>query len=115
VPPPPVLLNGDLTAEHVLGERAGGRWAPTGIFDFGDARLGDPAWDLLAAYLDLFRCDRDLLRACLAAASWTPGPAFAREAMAFALLHEWDVLAEVHVPPGHYATLDELAAALWGV
>ena len=39
----PVLLNADITDEHVLLAREGDRWRMTGLIDFGDAMLGDAA------------------------------------------------------------------------
>jgi aminoglycoside 2''-phosphotransferase len=42
----PVLLHGDLWPSHVLWDRGARR--PTGVIDWEDARLGDPAADLSA-------------------------------------------------------------------
>ena len=39
----PVLLHGDLCSEHILFDRNSKRI--TGIIDFGDVRIGDPAYD----------------------------------------------------------------------
>lgn len=39
----PVLLHGDFSPDHVLFDRRAKRI--TGVIDFGDARIGDPAYD----------------------------------------------------------------------
>ncbi len=46
----PALLHGDLSPDHFLGnpEQA----ALTGVIDFGDVYIGDPAWDLIYIYED---------------------------------------------------------------
>lgn len=47
--PEPVLLHGDLSPEHVLADADG---TVTGIIDFGDVAVGDPAWDFVYLYAD---------------------------------------------------------------
>jgi aminoglycoside 2''-phosphotransferase len=46
----PALLHGDLSPDHFLGnpEQA----TLTGVIDFGDVCIGDPAWDLIYIYED---------------------------------------------------------------
>lgn len=44
------LLNGDVSPEHVLFDRNGPRLS--GVIDWGDAALGDPARDLIFLYED---------------------------------------------------------------
>ncbi|MFQ5868686.1 MAG: phosphotransferase family protein [Candidatus Zixiibacteriota bacterium] len=48
----PVLLDGDLSPEHILFDR--GRKRISGIIDFGDARVGDPTYDFQLDYGDDF-------------------------------------------------------------
>ena len=48
-PPEPVLLHGDLSPEHVLADADG---TVTGVIDFGDIAVGDPAWDFVYLYAD---------------------------------------------------------------
>lgn len=38
----PVLLHGDLTADHLLLVEREGRWTIGGVIDFGDAQIGHP-------------------------------------------------------------------------
>lgn len=45
-----VLLHGDLSPEHVMHDP--GTHTVTGIIDFGDVVVGDPAWDLVYLYED---------------------------------------------------------------
>jgi aminoglycoside 2''-phosphotransferase len=46
----PVLLHGDLSPDHVLYDEDSQK--VTGIIDFGDIAIGDPAWDLVFIYED---------------------------------------------------------------
>jgi hygromycin-B 7''-O-kinase len=112
----PQLIHADLNADHVLGDWEGGRWRPSGIIDFGDARIGDRAYDLVAIHLGLFRADKRLLRAFLDA---YPDPsirhALPQRAMAMTLLHEFDVLSDLRDQIGGAATLAELADLIWDV
>ncbi|MBN9391534.1 MAG: phosphotransferase [Chloroflexi bacterium] len=48
----PVLLHGDLSEDHILGDPA--RRQVTGIIDFGDLCLGDPAFDVSPAVLPFY-------------------------------------------------------------
>lgn len=46
----PALLHGDLSPGHFLADTAQARL--TGVIDFGDACIGDPAWDFVYVYED---------------------------------------------------------------
>lgn len=46
----PTLLHGDLSPNHVLFDKKTN--SVSGIIDFGDMMIGDPAWDLLWIYED---------------------------------------------------------------
>jgi aminoglycoside phosphotransferase (APT) family kinase protein len=48
--PPPAVLHRDIAPGHVLFEPSSGRL--TGVIDFGDVALGDPARDLVYVYED---------------------------------------------------------------
>jgi hypothetical protein len=113
-------LHCDLGDDHVLGRFEGQRWRPTGIIDFGDAKVGDRVYELIALHIGLFRCDKRLLRVFLESYGFDTGPRdrFLLRAMSFALLHEFDVLKPVFedYPAARAAgDLGELAALLWDV
>lgn len=46
----PALLHGDLSPDHFLGDPE--QATLTGVIDFGDVCIGDPAWDLIYIYED---------------------------------------------------------------
>jgi hygromycin-B 7''-O-kinase len=115
----PALIHADLNRDHVLGEIVSGAWRPTGIIDFGDARVGDRMYELVALHLGLFDADGRLLGAFLDAYGFDAGLRrdFVRRAMAMTLLFEFDTLGEVieHMPSAaEAANLEELADLLWG-
>jgi hygromycin-B 7''-O-kinase len=114
----PVLLHGDLTEDHLLGEWQDGRWIAAGLIDFGDARTGDWLYDLIALHIDLFRCDNAMLGAFLAAYGAGVGPreGFARRMLGLSLLYPHNDFGTVMraVPEAATAgSLEELAALLW--
>jgi hygromycin-B 7''-O-kinase len=115
---PPLLLHCDLNADHLLGEIQEGRWTSSGIIDFGDARIGDFHYELVALHLGLFHGDTSLLNAFLRAYGSDAGqhPDFVLRAMACTLLHEFNVLEPIReiIPDlDRIETLTELAHRLW--
>lgn len=115
---PPHLMHCDLNADHVLGSFSGEQWLPTGIIDFGDARVGDRSYELVALHIGLFHGEKRFLRAFLDAYGCTAELRrdFARRAMSMALLHEFNVLGEVRqrFPTAvDVGSLAELAVLLW--
>lgn len=116
----PRLLHSDLNADHLLGVARDGRWQPTGIIDFGDARVGDPLYELVALHLGLFGGDKRLLRAFLASYGHTEllGDRFVERAMGYTLLHEFDVLGPIVQDQPALAAIGDpgqLARRLWAV
>jgi hygromycin-B 7''-O-kinase len=113
---PPCLIHADLNADHVLGAWDHGSWQPGGIIDFGDARVGDPVYELVALHLGLFAANKKLLAACLASYKHT---AILRDlpqrAMAYTLLHEFNVLDGLEHTIATCATLEAAAEVLWGL
>ncbi|GHO96951.1 hypothetical protein KSF_069990 [Reticulibacter mediterranei] len=115
----PALLHCDLNSDHVLGERIAGYWRPTGVIDFGDARVGDRIYELVALHLGLFHCDGQMLRIFLEAYGFDEALRrdFVRRAMSMTLLFEFNVCTHIfqHIPgAASVGTLDELAELVWG-
>lgn len=114
----PRLLHCDLNEDHVLVRAAGERWDLAGIIDFGDAKAGDPLYELATLHIGLFRCDKRLLRRFLESYGFDADlqRGFVQRAMSYALLHEFDVLGRVFLGSAQaraVAGLDDLAALLW--
>lgn len=116
----PVVMHCDLTEDHILGEWHWNTWLPTGVIDFGDARVGDRLYELVALHIECLGGDKDLLRVFLNryGADVARRPDFSAAAMRMTLLHEFNVLETVcafmpEVRQMH--TLDQLATALWDV
>jgi hygromycin-B 7''-O-kinase len=115
---PPRLLHCDLNADHLLVEQAGDQWLPRGIIDFGDAKIGDVLYELGALHVGMFQGDTRLLQAFLRAYQPDEGMQrdFARRAMSYAMLHEFDILGEAleQRPELRAApTLTKMAEWLW--
>ncbi|CAN0401612.1 unnamed protein product, partial [Phaeothamnion confervicola] len=108
----------DLTADHVFGEDGRTGWTPSGVIDFGDARIGDRRYDLIPLFVSTFAGDHALLRAYLDAIDGDlTGGDFPRSMLALTLLHEFRVLGawlEEHPAARDLPTLDALATAMWG-
>jgi hygromycin-B 7''-O-kinase len=114
----PSLLHADLNADHVLGFFQDDHWHTTGIIDFGDAKVGDPLFELIALHIGLFDCDKHLLQAFLECYGFHERlrDRFVLRAMSYTLLFEFNVFHSIFqiLPTAHeVATLDELAALLW--
>jgi hypothetical protein len=115
----PHLIHADLTGDHLLGSLEAGRWTTLGLIDFGDAMTGDLLYELVALHLDLFRCDKRLLRAFLEA--YHPGASqcinFVLKAMTASLLHRFDVfmgvISTLKRQGREISSLEEMAALLW--
>jgi Ser/Thr protein kinase RdoA (MazF antagonist) len=120
------LLHCDVTADHVLVDprpgagKFGGDLRITGLIDLGDAMAGDCEFEFLAVYLSALAGDREAFRVFLRAYGH-PGwedRLFSRRMLAYCLLHEFDLFAEIaRLWPGllgRSRSLEELAEAAWG-
>jgi Ser/Thr protein kinase RdoA (MazF antagonist) len=110
------LTHCDLNQDHVLGDFVVGHWRPNGIIDFGDARVGDRIYDLIALHMGLFYGDKHLLATFLDAYGLDDGlrTDFVQRAMNYTLLFEFNVLEMVQSwGLDQVQTLDELANRLW--
>ncbi|NMB87545.1 MAG: phosphotransferase, partial [Chloroflexi bacterium] len=114
----PHLVHADLTGDHLLGWVTDGRWSTSGLIDFGDALSGSLFYELPALYFNLLRgSPRRLAQFMQAyrpeADAWRD---FVPRAMTAALLHRFDVFADLFLYRPELAgadSLQSLAAELW--
>lgn len=108
------LLHGDLHRDHVLG--SGSPWRVTAVIDFSDARGGCPLYELGPIVLSVFDGDAGLLEAFLSAYGWRSADrhAFARRALATALVHDFDLFSGRRKHLAGVRSLDDLADRLFG-
>ena len=122
----PKTLHGDLQPENILGRAdEGGVWMPGAIIDFGDAKAGDPLYDLVALVSATFRCDRAMLRAFMLAygddadrehAGFTMDEEFLKRAMCLTILHPCNALRCVYMyceEAKSCESWDSLARMIW--
>lgn len=114
----PCLIHGDMTADHILGRLEDNRWTTLALIDFGDARVANLTYELVALHLDLFRCNKTLLRAFLDSygLDGTQRKLLPRQAMSITLLHDFNVLGGCFADnrsASDISSLEELATLLW--
>ena len=112
------LIHADLTQDHFLGLFQSGLWKTLAVIDLGDAMLGNIYYELAALQLDLFNCDKRLLRAFLCTYGMPPDKDFVYKAMVTSLLHQFDVYAPLFAWKPELlelSTLEELAERIWNV
>lgn len=127
----PCLLNGDVTADHVLvigqGGRPNGPPEISGLIDFGDAMAGEPVYEFPVVLISALGCDSDAASAffaeyeCTYACCRRPPAAVPpppERLLAYALMHRFNILEGIRLwrPQVLSAarTLDELARMIWG-
>ena len=105
----PSLLHADVTEDHVLGERRP-TWRTTGLIDYGDARVGDPAYELVALHLGCFQHNKAMLRTFLKryTSEAAQREALIQRAKAYTLLHQFNVLEPLHRKYPEIVELDSL-------
>ena len=118
----PYLIHADLTRDHILGKVQDGKWNTLGMIDFGDARVGNLFYELIALHLDLFQGEKQMLRVFLENYGFEMSSEtnFAEIAMSMTLLHQFgeNILTDLfrRCPClEQIATLDELAEEIWGI
>jgi hypothetical protein len=130
---PPHLIHADLTGDHLLGrlgldrqvqpistislQPAGTELDTLAIIDWGDARIGNILYELVALHLDLFQAKKRLLSRCLESYGLPDfyRQGFARKALCMALLHQFPLPAWVHVRYSDVQSMGEFAQHLYGV
>jgi hygromycin-B 7''-O-kinase len=114
----PHLIHGDMTADHILGKLEENRWTTLAMIDFGDARVANLTYELVALHLDLFRGNKTLLHMFLESYGVTSSQRklLPHQAMSVTLLHDFDVLQSffsTNQSAHEIASLDQLAVRLW--
>lgn len=97
-PRDPVLLHTEVLDEHVLLERRGGAWHPSGLIDFADGRVGHPFYEFGALVEFIFLGEPGCLRACLEAYGCDPASldeVLSRELFVWYLLHRFGTLSRL--------------------
>lgn len=114
----PVLLNADITDEHVLVRRYGERWELAGFIDFGDAMLGHPYYEFAATGCTITRSSSNLQKAMLLAYGFSKDQLdseLAMQLMAYILIHRFINIPDLlglfnsHQP----ANFEELIKEFW--
>jgi hygromycin-B 7''-O-kinase len=109
----PVLLNGDLTDDHVLVVERDGGWRLEGVIDFGDARVGHPYYDLIAPLACFAFGQPALSYALVEAYGLAPTPEVRDALTRYCLLHEFGRLADF-LERHPVSRPEKFEAALWG-
>ncbi len=116
---PSLLVNGDLTEDHVLLDERDGWWYISGLLDFADALVAPRAYEWIALWFGALDRQPDELAAFMS--SYDPAIAldddFFQEALLFTFLHQFGagMVASTlekwgHSPP---ESLAELQRILW--
>lgn len=113
-----VFLHGDLAPENVLVSEANDGWRITGVLDFGNARVGDPVFDLTAPTVLLAPGNHDVITAFCAGYGLAPRECDALRPvlMGYTLVHNRaDLGACLRLLPGLSAASawEAVAAAFW--
>ncbi len=117
--PERVLVNGDLTEDHLLLTEQDGTWTISGLIDFADSRIAPRAYEWVALWFGALDRDPAAFRAFMAGYNpeITLDRDFYRRALAFTFLHEFgaliieETLNQIDRPT--VGTLDALLDALW--
>ncbi|MFC1717799.1 aminoglycoside phosphotransferase family protein [Candidatus Poribacteria bacterium] len=117
----PVLLNADVTDEHILVSRRKGGWEMTGLIDFGDSMLGHPHYEFAAPGCCITRNSPDLQKTMLLAYGYSADQldtVLSEKLMAYTLIHRFinipDLLSSSHSnQPENFAELKNELWAFW--
>lgn len=132
------FIHCDVIRDHVLlSKNQDGEWRISGLIDFGDARFGDPFYELAALHTNLFLCDCEALASLvLGYAAGTDitytnkpwvgllRPDFVYRAMVYLLLYEFNQFQNLKKQRGIFVryphfkdlpTLEDLAKHIWDI
>jgi hygromycin-B 7''-O-kinase len=115
----PVLINADLTEDHLLLIHQAGAWRISALIDWADAEVGSPEYEWVAFWFGLCRQDAAMFREAMRV--YDPALVldhnFRRRMMAYTFIHRFGAGIITHVlsrsgnQPVH--TLSELLERLW--
>lgn len=108
-----VLLNGDLTEDHVLLAQDAGMWRISGLIDFGDARVGHPYYDFIAPLAYYTYGEPELSTVLLESYGLTPSGAVCDDLIKYCLLHEFGRLSHF-LKRYPVDTPEHFYQAMWG-
>jgi hygromycin-B 7''-O-kinase len=114
----PVLLNADVTNEHVLVSRRDGQWELTGFIDFGDAMLGHLCYEFVAPGCTITRGASGLQRAMLLAYGYSEdelNATLADQLMGYTLLHRYVRISDLSklFDSKQPRSLEDIKRGLW--
>jgi Phosphotransferase enzyme family len=130
---PPHLIHADLTGDHLFGclgagglskpthtlslQPTGNEWKTLAIIDWGDARIGNILYELVAVHIDLFQVEKRLLSICIDHYGLPDFYMhnFARKAFCMALLHQFPLPAWIASSFSEVQSMQEFAECLYGV
>ncbi len=115
-----VLVNGDLTEDHILMEKHAGRWRISGLLDFADALIAPREYEWIALWFGALESHAGELQAFMR--GYDPNlsldDAFFHRALAFTFLHQFGagIIATTLERLGRprVRSLPELSEILWG-
>jgi hypothetical protein len=116
---PAVLVNADLTDDHVLLIREDGRWRLSVIIDWADAEIAPSTYEWIAAWFGFCRMDAAMFQALIAAYSPEQqfDELFCRKLLAMTFLHRFGSLIICERwqvdPPRERLNLQLLGDWLW--
>jgi Ser/Thr protein kinase RdoA (MazF antagonist) len=113
------LLHGDVHEGNIIVTTSRGRVYPAALVDFDRAFIGDPAYDLMTAYIRVLACHKHLLKRLLAGygllrvdGEWI------NRMMALVLLHPFDMMGAILQRRPRLSTTtswNEMATQLWNI
>ena len=108
-----VLLNGDLTHDHLLLSETKGEWSISGVIDFGDARIGHPFYEFAIPLLDYTYGSSELSHVLLDAYGLDPTTQVLASLTRYCLLHEFATLDD-HLERCPAESPEHFCRLIWG-
>lgn len=114
----PVLLNADITDEHVMVRKINGKWDFSGIIDFGDAMLGHRLYEFAAPGCKITYCSNKLRIAMLKSYGFSEeqlDEKLSEQLMAYTIIHRYIKISELLelFKLSHLIDIKDLTKRLW--